>query len=92
MGYLSYSAQPDTTEKALLRAMKAAKAAYEQGAAERRPILREVYLHTLRAFNAYVAVAPSPCVDDAVSTFPVFNGSPTADQQYRALMAACGLA
>jgi hypothetical protein len=92
MGHLSYSPRADATEKALLRAIKAAKAAYEHGTAERRPVLREVYLHTLRALNAYIAGEPAPRVYEPASAFPAADGSSTADQEYRALMAVCGLA
>jgi len=70
--------------------MKAAKAAYEQGTSERRPILREVYLYTLRAFNAYVAVEVSPGVNNE-RIGPSRVETSASDQQYRALMEACGL-
>jgi hypothetical protein len=80
----------DATEKALLRAVKAAKAAYESGTHESRPLLRDAYLHTLRAFNAYVA-AQSPKPDDSNQRNSQSGTVSTSEQQYRTLMAVCGL-
>jgi hypothetical protein len=79
------SSAADPTEKALLRATRAAQTAYERGAAESKPMLRQAWLHALRAFRSYLTS------QELVPTRPVQTPRADSAERCRTLLAICGL-